>query len=64
MAPTASESLAPAPVLPATPTLPPLTGASTIDDLVNAALAQGNKLPGCVVVVGRRAGIVYEKAFG
>jgi uncharacterized protein YbbC (DUF1343 family) len=34
-----------------------------IDRLVADALAQG-KLPGCVVVVGRKNGIVYQKAFG
>jgi uncharacterized protein YbbC (DUF1343 family) len=34
-----------------------------IEKLVSASLDQG-KLPGCVVVVGRRTGIVYEKAFG
>jgi len=34
-----------------------------IEPLVDAALAQG-KLPGCVVAIGRRSGIVYQKAFG
>lgn len=34
-----------------------------IDALVSEALAQ-NKLPGCVVVVGRRSGVVYQKALG
>jgi uncharacterized protein YbbC (DUF1343 family) len=34
-----------------------------IDTLVGEALAQ-NKLPGCVVTVGRRGGVVYQKAFG
>jgi uncharacterized protein YbbC (DUF1343 family) len=34
-----------------------------IDRLVADALAEG-KLPGCVVVIGRKSGIVYSKAFG
>jgi uncharacterized protein YbbC (DUF1343 family) len=34
-----------------------------IDRLVGDALSQG-KLPGCVVVVGRKGGILYQKAFG
>jgi uncharacterized protein YbbC (DUF1343 family) len=34
-----------------------------IDRLVTDALAQG-KLPGCVVVIGRKSGIVYTRAFG
>jgi uncharacterized protein YbbC (DUF1343 family) len=34
-----------------------------IDGLVLAALERG-KMPGCVVVLGRRRGIVYQKAFG
>ena len=34
-----------------------------IDRLVSEALAQG-KLPGCVVVIGRASGVVYQKAFG
>jgi uncharacterized protein YbbC (DUF1343 family) len=34
-----------------------------IDRLVTEALAQG-KLPGCVVVIGRASGVVYQKAFG
>jgi len=38
----------------------PLEG---IDRLVADALAQG-KLPGCVVVIGRKSGVVYQKAFG
>ena len=38
----------------------PLDG---IDALVSEALAQ-NKLPGCVVVVGRQGGVLYQKAFG
>jgi uncharacterized protein YbbC (DUF1343 family) len=40
--------------------LPDLRG---IDRLVAEALA-GNQLPGCVVVVGRAGGVVYQKAFG
>ena len=38
----------------------PLEG---IDQLVADALAR-EKLPGCVVVIGRRDGVVYQKAFG
>ena len=38
-------------------------GLDGIDGLVAEALAQ-NKLPGCVVVVGRRSGVIYQKAFG
>lgn len=34
-----------------------------IDALVAEALAQ-HQLPGCVVVVGRQSGVVYQKAFG
>ena len=36
---------------------------AVIDDIVDESLAQ-NKMPGCVVLVGRREGIVYRKAFG
>jgi uncharacterized protein YbbC (DUF1343 family) len=39
------------------------TGLDGIDALVSDALAQ-NKLPGCVVVVGRGSGVVYQKAYG
>jgi len=41
----------------------PAVGVEGIDRLVADALAEG-KLPGCVVVVGRKSGIVYSKAFG
>lgn len=41
----------------------PAAGLEGIDALVSDALAQ-KKLPGCVVVVGRGSGIVYQKAFG
>jgi uncharacterized protein YbbC (DUF1343 family) len=34
-----------------------------IERLVADALAQG-KLPGCVVAIGRRSGIIYSRAFG
>jgi len=34
-----------------------------IDGLVEKALAE-KKMPGCVVLVGRRAGVVYRKAYG
>jgi len=34
-----------------------------IDRLVTEALSQG-KLPGCVVVIGRKSGVVYSGAFG
>jgi len=34
-----------------------------IDELVETALAE-KKMPGCVVLVGRRAGVVYRKAYG
>lgn len=36
---------------------------SVIDDIVREALEQ-SKMPGCVVLVGRREGIVFRKAFG
>jgi len=36
---------------------------SAIDDIVQEGLAQG-KMPGCVVMIGRREGIVFHKAFG
>jgi len=56
---------------PATDAVPPDTGDALaptvlgegIDRLVADALAEG-KLPGCVVVVGRKSGIVYSRAFG
>ena len=41
-------------------TAPDLSG---IDKLVADALAE-NKLPGCVVAVGQRSGVIYQKAFG
>jgi uncharacterized protein YbbC (DUF1343 family) len=41
----------------------PVPDLSGIDRLVAEALAE-NKLPGCVVVVGRASGVVYQKAFG
>jgi uncharacterized protein YbbC (DUF1343 family) len=67
-------ALAAAVALPATPCLagpvdaavPEASEASRlagVDRLVAEALAQ-NKLPGCVVVVGRQGGVVYQKAFG
>jgi uncharacterized protein YbbC (DUF1343 family) len=37
--------------------------AEGIDPLVADALAQG-RLPGCVVVIGRSSGIMYQKSFG
>jgi uncharacterized protein YbbC (DUF1343 family) len=46
--------------VPARPPAPALDG---IDRLVASAIAEG-KLPGCVVAIGRRSGIVYQKAFG
>jgi uncharacterized protein YbbC (DUF1343 family) len=39
------------------------TRLSVIDDIVREGLAQG-KMPGCVVLIGRREGIVFRKAFG
>lgn len=36
---------------------------SLIDDLVNEGLSQ-NKMPGAVVVVGRRGGVAFRKAYG
>ena len=36
---------------------------AVIDDIVREGLEQG-KMPGCVVLVGRREGIVFRKAFG
>ncbi len=36
---------------------------NVIDDIVNEGLAQ-EKMPGCVVLIGRRDGIVYHRAFG
>ncbi len=36
---------------------------ATIDDVINEGLSQA-KMPGAVVVVGRREGIVFRKAFG
>lgn len=36
---------------------------SLIDDVVREGLDQ-SKMPGCVIVVGRREGLVYRKAFG
>ena len=41
----------------------PATLTEGIDRLVAEAIAQG-KLPGCVVVIGRAGGIVYQQAFG
>jgi len=41
----------------------PAALAEGIDRLVTEALAQG-KLPGCVVVIGRASGVVYQNAFG
>jgi uncharacterized protein YbbC (DUF1343 family) len=41
----------------------PVPNLAPIEELVSSALAQ-SKLPGCVVVIGRGSGIVYEKAFG
>jgi hypothetical protein len=41
----------------------PAAWTDDIDRLVGDALAQ-EKLPGCVVVVGRASGVVYQKAFG
>jgi 1-acyl-sn-glycerol-3-phosphate acyltransferase len=35
----------------------------TVDDLVAAAIAE-QKLPGCVVTVGRREGVLFQKAYG
>ena len=37
--------------------------AAGIETLVNAAIAEG-KLPGCVVAIGRKEGVLYERAFG
>ena len=34
-----------------------------IDDLVNEGLSQ-SKMPGAVVVVGRRGGVAFRKAYG
>ena len=51
------------------PILPPAEGRvsaeklAAIDGLVETALAE-KKMPGCVVVVGRRSGIVWRKAYG
>lgn len=42
---------------------PVAPGLEAIDVLVSEALAQ-NKLPGCVVVVGRGRGVVFQKAYG
>jgi uncharacterized protein YbbC (DUF1343 family)/CubicO group peptidase (beta-lactamase class C family) len=42
---------------------PPSSVVGGIDALVSEALAQ-NKLPGCVVVVGRASGVVFQKAYG
>ena len=39
------------------------TRLAVIDDLVAEGLSQ-NKMPGCVVVIGRREGIVFRKAYG
>ena len=41
----------------------PATWTDGIDRLVADALAQ-EKLPGCVVAIGRAGGVVYQKAFG
>jgi uncharacterized protein YbbC (DUF1343 family) len=55
-APKAADPVAAAPSAP----LPSFDG---VDKLVNAALARRD-LPGAVVVVGRREGVLYQKAFG
>jgi uncharacterized protein YbbC (DUF1343 family) len=52
----------PAPSPPPRPS-PPQQAFDGVDRLVNAALAR-HDLPGAVVVVGRREGVLYQKAFG
>lgn len=62
-------SVAAAQTPPAIPVLQPdsagidVSRLSVIDDIVQEGLAQG-KMPGCVVMIGRREGIVFHKAFG
>src|SRR5207244_2700035 len=53
--------------------LPPLSGAgaadapkpdfSAVDTLINTAIYQ-KQLPGAVLLIGRKAGVIYEKAYG
>jgi CubicO group peptidase (beta-lactamase class C family) len=52
-----------APVAAPSPAQPAAPNFAAIDNLVAEALAQ-NHMPGCVVVVGRGSGVVYQKAFG
>src|SRR3954469_3035021 len=42
---------------------PPAPDFSAADTLINAAIAR-KELPGAVLLVGRKSGVVYEKAYG
>jgi uncharacterized protein YbbC (DUF1343 family) len=55
-------AIAPAPPPDAAPE-PPRIEIPAIDALVNAAIA-AHKLPGCVIAIGRRDGVVFERAYG